>query len=217
MSDVTQIELGRQAWQRLQSHQRTAWADWLEVGKAIKIGKDAALKAAGVKTPFGKPYVRMFGAWLRDNRLDEIRSAHRYRLLMCIENIVEIEAWRAGLDEATRNKFNHPDAVWFAWRRAVHKEPPNYTRPYRPPNHQSGKHVGGRSSRLVHFNQDMVRRAAMAMRENFSNDVYALARICLMAAIRNKNDLLDLLPPEPKPAPRRSTTIIAPAALELSA
>ena len=54
----------------------------------------------------------------------------------------------------------------------------------------------------------------MAMRDNFSNDVYALARICLMSAIRTENDLLELLPPEPKPRPAPRQTA-APAALEL--
>lgn len=214
MSD--KIEAGRQAWQRLQAHQRAAWADWRAVGEAIKIGKDAALLAANAKTPHGKIYTRIFGNWMRDNGLDEIRQAHRYRLLQCIENIASVEAWRAGLPERQRNRMNHPDSVWFGWRRAVDGTPGRkYSRPDRPPNHQSGKHVNGRCSRSIYFNQDMVRRGAMAMRENFSNDVYALARICLMAALRNENDLLELLPPEPKPpAPRR---IAAPAALELSA
>lgn len=46
-------------------------------------------------------------------------------------------------------------------------------------------------------------------------DVYKLAAIALSAAIRNENDLLELLPdpPKPKPAPR----LVAAPVLELTA
>jgi len=199
--DVDQIELGRQAWQRLQEHQRTAWADWRAVGEALKIGKDAALKAANAKSPHGRTYVRIFGAWLREHGLDEIRSAHRYRLLMCIENIAAIEAWRAGLPERQRDRYNHPDSIWFAWRRDLHGEQPRaMTRPYRPPN-QSGKCVSGRYHRALGFDQDVVRRVAVALREHWCNDVYKLARVVLEAAFPNEDALRALLPADPPAKP----------------
>jgi len=212
--DVDQIAAGREAWQRLQSHQRTAWADWFEVGKAFKIGRDAALVAANAKTPYGKAYTRIFGNWVRDNGLDEIRKAHRSRLMQCVENIAAIDAWRAALPERRRNSYNHPDAVWFAWRRDTFGEAPRaMTRPDRPHNPRTGgkAHRGG-YHRSLQFNQDMIKRAATAMREHWSNDTLRLAVIALNAALRNENDLLELLPP--KPAPRQ---IPAPVALEVHA
>jgi len=52
------------------------------------------------------------------------------------------------------------------------------------------------------------------MREHFSNDVFALARICLTAAIKDERDILEFLTADrPKPAPRQSA---APVALELA-
>lgn len=208
--DVDQITRGRMAWQRLQSHQRTAWSDWRAVGEALKIGKDAALKAAGVKTPFGKPYVRIFGNWLRDNGLDEIRSAHRYRLLLCVENIAEIEAWRAGLPERQRDRYNHPDSIWFAFRRDVHGIAPRaVTRPYRPPNPgRAGFHKPS---------QDLVRIVAAALHKNWTVDTYPLASALLASMREHREEFIEFLtaePPPPKPAPRRIT---APVALELSA
>ena len=47
----------------------------------------------------------------------------------------------------------------------------------------------------VRFSQEMIRRAATAMREDFSTDVFRLAVIALQAAIRTENDLLELLRP----------------------
>jgi intergrase/recombinase len=50
--------------------------------------------------------------------------------------------------------------------------------------------------RSIYFPQDMVQRAAVAIRKAFSNDTLLLARVALEAAIRFESDLLDLLPPE---------------------
>jgi hypothetical protein len=215
MSDDDQITRGRMAWQRLQSHQRTAWADWRAVGEALKIGKDAALLAANAKTPHGKIYTRIFGNWLRETGFDEIRSAHRYRLLLCIENIAAIEAWRACLPEWQRNRYNHPDAVWFAHRRAVHGEQRRpMSRPFRPPN--SGPRDHGRP---IFWPQDSLRRAHQAMLDCRSNDLLKLARVALEAAVRTEADILALLDAHPKQTHqiRQRKAIAAPVVLELTA
>jgi hypothetical protein len=47
-----------------------------------------------------------------------------------------------------------------------------------------------------------IRRAATAMREDFSNDVFRLAIVALQAAIRTPDDLLELQRPD-HPAPAR--------------
>jgi hypothetical protein len=224
VSDDATIEAGKAAWQRLKAHQRTTWPDWCAVGLALKSGKDAAMKTAGVKTPFGKPYVRIYGAWLKANGFAEITSACRYRLLLCIQNGAAIEAWLSGLPESTRNKYAHPDSVWFAWRRAMYDEPARaVSRPERPRMQPAGgkaSHSGG-YHRTISFDQDMIKRAGDAMRQSWCNDVYKLAAIALSAALRSEVDLLALLPADrpakpapPKPAPRQ---IAAPVALEVHA
>lgn len=218
MSD--KIEAGRQAWQRLQAHQRAAWADWRAVGEAIKIGRDVALLAANAKTPHGKIYTRIFGDWLRDNGLDEIRQAHRYRLLLCIENIAAIEAWRAGLPERQRDRYNHPDSIWFAWRRAMYGERRPMSRPDRP---KSGNVSRGDHHRQVYWSQDHIQRAARAVSESYcGGDVYMIARRALEAAVRSEADLFALIDSHPKQthqirkptAPRQTA---APAAAEVHA
>jgi hypothetical protein len=58
--------------------------------------------------------------------------------------------------------------------------------------------------RPIKFDQDMIRRAAMAMRENWSGDTYKLAAVALRAAIRNETDLLTLLPAAAPATPPRA-------------
>ena len=44
--------------------------------------------------------------------------------------------------------------------------------------------------------RDMLRRAAVALRECTSNDIFRLARVALEAAIRSEADLVELLSPD---------------------
>jgi hypothetical protein len=43
------IAAGRAAWTRLRERERATWADWLDVGRALAIGRTAALTAAGTR------------------------------------------------------------------------------------------------------------------------------------------------------------------------
>jgi hypothetical protein len=150
------------------------------------------------------------GAWLRDNGLDGNVAQERYRLLLILENLTAIEAWRADLTEAKRRKLNHPNSIWHIWRRAT--SPPSGPHPEGDAKNQ--KPIS-RSSPLAAGHGPARRHGAM--REHWSNDTLALARICLMAALPHEGCFADLLPaepPPPKPAPCQSA---APAALELSA
>jgi hypothetical protein len=197
--DDPTVEAGREAWVRLRDRERKTWQDWLQVGYALQIGRSAALKAAGTNAPFGKTYTKAMGEWLRANQLDDIGQQVRHRLLQCIENIIAIEKWRSGLDEPRRLRFNHPDSVWHHWKRHTAITPSRYADP-RP--RQCGAAVGG--GRSISFDQDMVRRAAIAIGENWSNDTYKLAAVALRAAIRNETDLLALLSAAAPATPQRS-------------
>jgi hypothetical protein len=65
----------------------------------------------------------------------------------------------------------------------------------------------GGYQRSVNFSQDMVRRAAMAIRENWSNAVYRLATVALRAAIRSEVDAREFLGDDP-PASRPSRAVV---------
>ncbi|MEH2547136.1 hypothetical protein V1283_003781 [Bradyrhizobium sp. AZCC 2262] len=215
MNDIDAIETGRQAWQRLRERERKLWQDWMQVGHALQVGRTEALKAAGTNVPFGKVYTRFMAEWLRANQFDDIGQQVRYRLLQCMENIAAIEKWRSTLDEQRLRRFNHPDSVWSHWRQSTAIKA-NRKPVARPPYCNGTANVG----RSIYFSQGMVRRAAIAIGENWSNDTFRLAAVALHAAIRNEQDLLEFFPPDPPPKPalpvRSAKRISAPATLELA-
>ena len=64
----------------------------------------------------------------------------------------------------------------------------------------------------IYWPQDMLRRAAMALRECGSSDIFRLARVALEAAIRSEADLIELLPPDTvamSALPRRTDVVSA--------
>jgi hypothetical protein len=117
---------GRAAWARLPDHERRSWSDWIAVGHALVIGRTKAMQKAKTDKPLGSTYNHAMGQWLHANGLADIAAQERYRLLLIIENLGAIEAWRNSLDEAQRRRFNHPNSVWFSWRRAMKAREPQH-------------------------------------------------------------------------------------------
>ena len=187
MTDAAAITAGREAWQRIRAHARMNWQDWLTVARALTIGRTEALKAAGTNRPVGTAYNRAMGAWLRENGFDTISTQERYRALLCLENLTAIETWREGLDEAQRRTLNHPGACWAHFQASKVKQPA-------PRAHVKASRPKKGSSRAIHWPQDALRRAAAALRESRSADLFVMARVALEAAIRNEADLLALMP-----------------------
>jgi hypothetical protein len=120
-------------------------------------------------------------------------AQERYRALLCMKNLPAIETWRAGLDDAQRRRLNHPNAIWARWKRSTRADgnrsaPAQHFVKSAMPSHRNG--------RPIYFGQDILRRAAMALRETRSNDTFVVARAVLEAAIRSENDLIELPSPD---------------------
>src|SRR5204862_1907191 len=200
------VAAGRAAWARINSHGKKGFDLWIDVAKALDIGRRQCLKTAGTNRAVGSRYNRAMGAWLRENGLDGINTQERYRALQVLEKLPEIEAWRASLDEKKRRSFNHPGACWHAWKRST--KTPELPKPWEMTWREKVEKrlaVVERSA-PVHWSQDSVRRAHQAMLDSRSSDLLKLARVALEAAIRCEADLLELLPAErerPVPAPGR--------------
>jgi hypothetical protein len=195
--DLDAISAGTAAWERIRDHGRKCWDDWLAVARALAVGRTIALKTAGANRPVGSRYNAAMGNWLRSNGLDGITNQERYRALLILENLSVIQNWRGGLDGALRRRLNHPNAVWFAWRRAIKPEQPASRRQNVP---STTKPRG--NGRPIYWPQNILRRAAMALHDCRSQDTFTLAHVTLEAAVRNETDLLELLASDP---PVRST------------
>lgn len=200
---LAQIEEGRAAWGRLRERGRREWADWVAIGKALEIAKRQCLQAAGCTTPYGQRYSKAMGAWLAANDMGDIGQQVRCRLARCMERLHDIEKWRASLDEEKRAKFSHPDSIWFNFtdqRRDV-KHPT--TRRYTAPNHPASRR---RIDKMDRPSQDMVRRVATALRQNWTTDTFRLAQIAIDAVAADPDLDALLAPPAPKPSKERPTS-----------
>jgi hypothetical protein len=108
------VTFGRAAWQRLKTGRD--WQDWVAVGKALLVGRDEAMSEAKAKKPSGRKYSALFDVWLQRHDFDDINANDRSQLMRLVEQLADVEAWRASLSDAVRVNLNSPSAVWRAWK-----------------------------------------------------------------------------------------------------
>ena len=110
MTDNDHVAAGKAAWARLRND-RATFEDWLCVGRAIAFGRAEAMQQSKANRPVGTAYVRVFGAFLRDNGFSDTSNQERYAILKIIEHLDAVTAWRDGLPAPQRRKHNHP-SLW---------------------------------------------------------------------------------------------------------
>jgi hypothetical protein len=198
------IQQGRQAWQRLQAAERTSWPDWLLIGRAIVVLRRDAMLDARVNKPFGRKYTAAFGAALRAAGLYEINDQDRHKIIVCLENEIEIEQWRASLDEKQRLRLNHPSAIWAHFCKAFR---PNRQIEPRP---RTKAKIPRNLQKPIFWSQDTLRAAAEGIRMANSQDIYIVARAALNAAFPSRDALVEALNEKP-PNPSHSRRTAMPA------
>jgi hypothetical protein len=112
---------GSKAWVRLKKNK--TWSDWLAVGAALQVGREWAMRSAGVNKPEGKGYNQCFGEWLTEYGLDDMDKGDRSRLFNVMDNLPAIEEYRKTLTTTERLKLNHPSTVWRKWKSSQEPEP----------------------------------------------------------------------------------------------
>jgi hypothetical protein len=191
------VQQGRDAWRRLQQSQRTSWQDWVRVGHALLVGRRDAMLTAKANSPFGVPYNKAFGAFLRDNGFDAISGQDRYKIIQCLEHEIEIEQWRATLDEKQRLRLNHPSAVWAHFTKAFRPGRQVEPRLRNTVRAKTTPHKG----RPIYWSQDILRAAAEGIRMANSNDIYKVALAALNAAFPTRDSLIEAAD-DPRPHTR---------------
>jgi hypothetical protein len=194
------VTAGRSAWERIHEHGRKCFEDWLQVAKALAVGRSQAMQEAKCNKPVGTGYVRVFSVWKRDRGFSDITPQETYRALQVLEHISEIQQWRDSLPEAQRLRMNSPSACYFAWRRAI-KPATSQRRHIEQRVVAAGE--AARRGRPVYWPGEFLKRAHRAVLDSRSTDLLTICRLALEAAIRSESDLLALLP-EPPTAVRRS-------------
>jgi hypothetical protein len=109
------IRRGKYAMEQL----RRGFDDWMDVAKALQVGRAEGMRAAQSNEPKGKRYEKIMGEWLLAHSFHVIDKGTRNRLLECLQHRTAIEKWRATLTEGERFRFNHPDTVLRKWKAAT--------------------------------------------------------------------------------------------------
>jgi hypothetical protein len=205
---VDGIAAGRAAWERIKGRDRATWGDWIDVARSLAIGRAETMKAANTNRPVGTTYNRLMGQWLKQHSLDDVGTQERYRALLILENLAEIETWRAGLDEAKRRAWNHPNSVWSHFRRR--KQETDRAAPACKNFVKASMQSHKNGARPLYWPQHCVRAAHEAMLKSRSHDLLVLARVALEAAIPSADVLIDLLnEAKQQPHPARASAAAA--------
>ncbi len=173
---------GQQAWARRKADARASWDDWLLVGWALLVGKRKSVLAA--KGNRGKKYAQHFCAWCQKNNFGDIDKADRSKLLWIMENIEDVEAWRATRSEKERLIWNHPSTVWRVVR-CKRQGLPEFRSPVEPTSEQHQTKAPRRSERRARDCESFQKYVCWHAEKSLS-EVEAAAREWLRAS-----------PPEP--------------------
>ena len=98
--------------------ERKRWPKHVEVGHGFVEGRRWAMAKANTDKWNGKLYAVEFSRWLQANQLHKyLDKGHRNKLLVLMDELDQVEAWRADMDPKKRDKLNHPHSVWHAWKK----------------------------------------------------------------------------------------------------
>src|SRR3974390_636529 len=86
------------------------WHSWLQVGEAIVECRSLAMRQAGVNAPYGRGYTTAFCYLMEHYKFaDRIKDkADRQKLVAIMDNLPDVEAWRATLSADDKRRWNHP-------------------------------------------------------------------------------------------------------------
>ena len=111
------VRQGQAAWRRLKRSSKS-WDDWKAVGHALLEGRAIAMRNAGTTSPSGGGYSGAFNDWLTYHRF-EMSPSDRAKLLVVMEILPAVEAWRASLKPLQRARLNSPGSTLHRYRKAT--------------------------------------------------------------------------------------------------
>ncbi len=111
------IRAGRDAWEAINKTQ--SFEGWLQIGRALQIGHDLALRATGANAPMGRRYSLTFSQWLGEHGFGGMQKSVRSVAIELSEHAGAITAWRDSLPERQRKRLIHPLSVTRRWRASL--------------------------------------------------------------------------------------------------
>lgn len=109
---------------------RQTFERWMEIGRALEVGRHWAMAEAGTNQPIGRTYAKSFSRWLeRHPVFGSLKESTRSWTYRCYENRVEIAKWREERGAGEIDRYNYPETVFKRWRRYTHPKPDGEPKP----------------------------------------------------------------------------------------
>lgn len=197
MEASAQITEARAAWERIKAHEKTAFGDWVCIGRALIIGRQKCMAAACCNSPYGPGYQKHMRRFLDEAGLD-IDSHERVAAVDLVENLPAITQWRASLTEDERRRAHHPIAMLQHWRRGTTPRRPG-PKPRSSNNSTSSWARDGYVRRMA-WSQESIRNVAAAIKETGMRDLFVMARAAMDATERELERMSRPAPASQKPA-----------------
>jgi hypothetical protein len=111
------LEAGK-AWTRVKDNDRMMWHDWtMIIGPGLLKARAEAMRIAQTNAPIGRGYNEAMSALLIEYKLDDMGETARAHLLKIMNNLADIEEWRAKQDNP--GDLNHPSRIWPKYQRSL--------------------------------------------------------------------------------------------------
>jgi hypothetical protein len=105
----------------LATNKANSWESIKVLGAALLIGRNRAMRAAGVDVPHGRRFSIALRSWMKDNGLGTMPDGTRkcIVILTCPENIAAVTAWRNALPEHERNGMANAQHIYRRWQASL--------------------------------------------------------------------------------------------------
>jgi hypothetical protein len=146
------LEAGN-AWQRIVQGQTKLWSDWKVIGSALDKARHEAQALAKSNQPMGRGYNTKMGELLAEYKLADIHETPRAHLLKVMDNLPEVEEWRA--KQNNPETLNHPTTVWTKYHRATKGNRPPSKSPLREEIKALKLTLGERDARIQELEEEI--------------------------------------------------------------
>lgn len=162
--------LAAEAYERLR--RGNTYEDWVAVGFGLLAGREWAIQQAGAAK--GTRYNHAIQQWQARNQwalAPELKHPATSQAIWLIENLADVEAWRATLSDADRLAYNHPGTIQRHFRRAQAGQPSGPGRGHRGQGAGPTSQQQGNPSRPSKAAFDALKAALdQALAENAAKD-----------------------------------------------
>jgi hypothetical protein len=115
--EIRNIRKGRDAFEQMSKAGN--FSAWYDIGAALAVGREHALKITRSNSANGQLYNKAFSAWIKTHGFDSMPKSARCAALELHENISQITAWRETLSPKRRDRLRCAHSNVWAWRRAT--------------------------------------------------------------------------------------------------